>query len=176
MWGRNINVVFNNGKFYQWYANKLFCVNNTFYHFQCFLNFVFPITCLILHFSLCIHRCLFRGWIRVLNDVLEIGHSSLFVLFHGANISVAYLVVQFVYQDSAEEFSCFGVGCNVVCWSCRLALLTFPAVESTYEFIHPGLNRSTSLSWPHLQRCYSHPASSFTSCPSWVMVNQRSCW
>jgi hypothetical protein len=81
-----------------------------------------------------------------LNDVLEIRQSSLFVVFHGANISVASLVIQFVYQDSAEEFSCFGVGCIVVCCSYPLALLTFPAVEGTFEFIHPGLNRSTSLS------------------------------
>jgi hypothetical protein len=50
-----------------------------------------------------------------LNDVLEIGQSSLFALFHGANISVASLVIQFMYQDSAEEFLRFEVGCNVVC-------------------------------------------------------------
>jgi hypothetical protein len=117
-------------------------------------------------------RTLFWGWIRVSNAVLAVGQSSLFVLFHWANISVTSLVIQFVYQDSAEEFSCFGGGCNVVCWSYPLAFMTFPAVEGTYEFTHLGLSISTSLPWPHLQRCCSHPASSFPSClllhGSWV--------
>jgi hypothetical protein len=47
--------------------------------------------------------------------VLEVRHSSLFVLFHGENISVASLVIKIVDQDSAEEFFCFGVCLIVGC-------------------------------------------------------------
>ena len=82
--GRNINVVFNNNEFYQWYANKLFCVNNKFYHFHCFLDFVFPITCLIPHFSLCILRCLMYFSPSVRYHLFETYHD--FLLLRNAQI------------------------------------------------------------------------------------------